>query len=150
MHRHSKAARIALGAALALAVAAALLAVSGCGLLPGAGSPLDGTSWRLTGWSLSSLDPAAFTITASFADGRISGTSAVNSYGGSYRAGPGSAFSVGELAMTEMAGPEPAMRAETAYLTLLRQARTYRVEAGVLRLYDAGGNESLFFGPAGK
>ena len=150
MSRDSKAARIALGAGLALVLAAALLPASGCGLSPGTGSPLDGTAWRLTGWSLSSLDPAAFTITASFANGMIAGTSAINSYGGSYRAGPGSAFSLGELAMTEMAGPEPAMRAETAYLTLLRQARSYRVEAGVLHLYDANGNESLFFGPAGK
>jgi heat shock protein HslJ len=44
-----------------------------------------------------------------------------------------------------MAGPEPAMRAEGAYLTLLGQARAYRVEAGRLTLFDAGGNESLLF-----
>jgi heat shock protein HslJ len=44
-----------------------------------------------------------------------------------------------------MAGPEPAMRAEGAYLTLLGQARSYRVEADRLTLFDAGGNESLFF-----
>ena len=37
------------------------------------------------------------------------------------------------------------MRAEGAYLTLLGQARSYRVDAGRLTLFDAGGNESLIF-----
>ena len=40
------------------------------------------------------------------------------------------------------------MRAEGAYLTLLGQARAYRVEAGRLTLLDAGGNESLIFAAA--
>jgi heat shock protein HslJ len=74
----------------------------------------------------------------------------VNSYGGPYALGPGSAFSVGQIASTEMAGPEPAMRAEGAYVTLLGQARAYRVEAGRLTLLDAGGNESLIFEAAGR
>jgi heat shock protein HslJ len=69
----------------------------------------------------------------------------VNRYGGPYKAGPGNAFSVGELESTLMAGPEEAMRAERAYLTLLGQARSYRVADGILTLYDEGGNESLIF-----
>ena len=126
---------------------------AGCG---GAGAgvhALDGTSWRLTGWTLSSLAPDKFTITAAFADGKISGTSAVNSYGGTYSAGSSGssaagssgAFSVGQLASTEMAGPAPAMRAERAYITLLRQARSYKLAGDALTLYDANGNESLIF-----
>jgi heat shock protein HslJ len=73
----------------------------------------------------------------------------VNSYGGPYAIGPGRAFSVGQITSTERAGPEPAMRAEGAYLTLLGQARSYRVEAGRLRLLDARGNESLMFEAVG-
>lgn len=95
-----------------LALSVALLAAAGCG---GSGSDaptLDGTAWRLTGWTLSSLDPNDFTITAKFAGGKISGNSAVNNYGGPYTAGPGDACSVGDLASTMMAGPEPDMRAE--------------------------------------
>jgi heat shock protein HslJ len=69
----------------------------------------------------------------------------LNSYGGPCRLGTRHAFSVGQLASTQMAGPEPAMRAEGAYFTLLRQARSYRVDAGRLTLFDAGGNESLIF-----
>jgi len=81
--------------AAVLLVAVSLMALVGCSP---AGSPLDGTSWRLTEWTLSSLNPADFTITAQFADGQISGNSGVNSYGGPCKLGRGAAFSVGPLA----------------------------------------------------
>ncbi|MHB1132155.1 MAG: META domain-containing protein [Chloroflexota bacterium] len=125
-----------------LLVAAFLATLAGCSL---ARSPLEGTRWRLVGWTISSLDPASVTISAHFAEGRISGTSAVNSYGGPYTVGPGNAFSIGQMVSTAMGGPEPAMRAESIYLTLLGQARSYKVADDKLTLYDAGGNESLIF-----
>jgi len=106
---------------------------------------LDGTAWKLSGWTLSSLNPADFTITATFSDGKISGRSAVNSYSGSYGAGSDGAFAVGHLVSTQMAGPEPAMRAEHAYVTLLQQARSYSRTGRTLTLFDAHGNESLIF-----
>jgi heat shock protein HslJ len=120
----------------------ALIAVGGCA--PGR-DELEGTQWRLAAWTLSSLSPGEFNITAEFADGQVGGHGGVNSYGGPYTLGPGNAFVVGSIVSTEMAGPEPAMRAEGAYLTLLGQARSYRVEADRLTLFDAGGNESLIF-----
>jgi heat shock protein HslJ len=143
--------------AAGLLIAASLIALAGCssgsGSL-GSGSadvsPLDGTQWRLTEWTLSSLSPTDFTITAAFANGQISGSSGVNTYSGQCKLGPGAAFSAGPLASTQMAGPEPAMRAETAYLTLLGQAQSYKTAAGRLTLFDKGGNESLFFEAAGK
>jgi len=124
-----------------------LLVLAGCSpdSVPPDGSPLEGTKWRLTEWTLSSLNPADFTITTQFTDGQISGNSAVNSYTGPCQVGPDDAFSVGQLAVTEMAGPEPAMRAEGAYLTLLGQATSYQRVDGRLTLYDRGGNESLLF-----
>lgn len=124
-----------------------ILALAGCRQ---AGGPLDGTSWRLAGWTVSSLHPLDFTITAGFDGGRISGSAGVNSYGGPYTAGPSAAFAAGPLAVTAMAGPEPAMRAEKVYLTLLGQARSYKVTSGRLTLYDPGGNESLYLEAAGK
>jgi heat shock protein HslJ len=123
-------------------VCVAIAAFAGCAR---GRAELDGTQWRLAEWTLSSLDAQEFDITAEFADGKVSGHGGVNRYGGPYTLGPGSAFSVGQIASTETAGPEPAMRAEGAYLTLLGQARAYRVEAGRLTLLDAGGNESLIF-----
>jgi len=128
-----------------LAISVALLAVAGCGGSGSEPATLDGTAWGLTGWTLSSLDPNDFTITAKFADGKISGESAVNTYFGPYTEGPGDAFSVGDIAGTMMAGPEPDMRAETAYLTLLSQARSYKLKGGGLTLFDQNGNDSLIF-----
>jgi heat shock protein HslJ len=128
--------------AAVLLIAVSLIALVGCSP---AGSPLAGTQWRLTEWTLSSLTPTDFTITAKFANGQISGNSGVNTYSGPYKLGPGAAFSAGPLAGTKMAGPEPAMRAETAYLTLLGQAKLYKMADGKLTLYDKGRNESLIF-----
>ena len=111
---------------------------------------LDGTSWRLAGWSERSIDPREFTITAQFDEGRISGTSAVNSYGGEYSTGTGGAFSVGVVAQTLMAGPEPAMEAEDAYHKLLSGAGSYRLDGTTLTLFDADGSESLVFDAAAE
>ena len=130
-----------------LLIAAALLALAGC--LPGA-SPLDGTRWRLIQWTISSIEPADVTITAQFARGRISGSSGVNTYSGASRVGPGDALAVGPLASTEMGGPEPMMRAEGAYATMLTQAKSFKVADGRLTLYDTGGNESLIFEAVGR
>ena len=127
------------------AISMAVLAVVGCGGSGSEPATLDGTAWRLSGWTLSSLDPNDFTIDAKFADGQISGKSAVNGYSGLYTEGPGDAFSVGELIGTMMAGPEPDMRAETAYLKLLSEAKSYMLKGGGLTLFDQNGNESLIF-----
>ena len=135
-------ARPALLAAAVLLALALAAAAGGCG---GSGPSLEGTSWSLTGWSISSQDPNDFTITAAFADGRIGGKSAVNTYGGPYTTGDDGAFSVGELASTMMAGPEPDMQAEAGYLTLLAAAKQYEVDGETLTLLDAGGNQSLIY-----
>jgi heat shock protein HslJ len=134
--------------ALAAILLLATLVIAFCGCA-GKQNALEGTQWRLTEWTLSSLDPRDFDITAEFADGKMGGRGGVNTYGGPYTLGARQSFKVGSIASTEMAGPDPAMRAEGAYLTLLRQARAYRVEAGRLTLLDAGGNESLIFEAAG-
>jgi len=128
--------------ASSLLFAVSLVAMLGCA---SAGSTLDGTQWKLTGWTLSSLAASDFAISAKFAGWQISGNGGVNSYSGRYEVGPGDSFSVGPLASTRMAGPEPAMRAESGYMQLLEQAKSYKLADGKLTLYDAGGNESLSF-----
>jgi heat shock protein HslJ len=116
--------------------------VAGCG---GSQPGLSGTAWKLTGWSVSSLDPADFTITADFTDDEVGGRSAVNSYGGPYTADSDGAFSVGPLASTQMAGPEPAMRAESVFFELMDQAAAYTSDGSTLTLSDQNGNELLIF-----
>ena len=133
----------ALAAAALLAVVLIVAVAAGCGGEP---SPsLEGTSWKLTGWSVDSQDPNDFTITAEFKDGRIGGTSAVNSYGGPYTTGDDGSFSVGDLVSTMMAGPEPDMQAEAAYMALLAAAKEYRVDGETLTLLDGGGSDSLIY-----
>ena len=133
--------------ALALLISISMFALVGCSNTPNA---LDGTQWKLTGWTLNSLNPADFTITAKFTNGQIAGSSGVNTYSGAYKLGPGNAFSVEQVASTLMAGPEPAMRAETTYMALLGQAKSYSISGATLTLYDKGGNESLILEATGK
>ena len=111
---------------------------------------LSGTAWRLTEWTVSSVDPADVTITAEFDNGRVSGSGGVNSYSGPVKLSAGGGFAAGPISATEMAGPAPAMRAESAYLTLLEQAASYEVAGTTLTLYDGAGNVSLIFTRAGQ
>lgn len=111
---------------------------------PGGGE-LAGTKWRLVAWSASSLDPARFTITADFSESGIAGTSAVNSYSGTYTATANGAFSVGEIQSTLMGGSDDAMRAESLYFDLLRQARKYVVSGATLTLRNADNQDMLIF-----
>jgi heat shock protein HslJ len=135
---------------------AVLAASAGCGSSSGGSSgggddsstsaaALAGSSWRLTGWSVSSQDPNDFTITAEFKDGRIGGKSAVNQYGGPYTASDDGSISFGDLVSTMMAGPEPDMKAEQTYLELLAAAKKFRIEGDTLTLSDAQGNDSLIY-----
>ncbi|MDY0087374.1 MAG: META domain-containing protein [Coriobacteriia bacterium] len=111
---------------------------------------LDATSWRLKAWSVSSLSPSEYTITAQFDEGRISGTSGVNSYSGEYKTGSGGSFEVGDIAQTMMAGSDDAMRAESIYHELLSAASSYQLDQTTLTLFDADGNESLIFSAAAE
>jgi heat shock protein HslJ len=137
--------RSSLLAALAFLLLAAAAIAAGCGSSGDSAPSLEGTSWKLTGWSISSQDPNDFTITAQFAEDRIGGTSAVNQYGGPYTSGEDGSFSVGELVSTMMAGPEADMKAEQKYLALLAAAKNYQVDGETLTLMDANGNESLTY-----
>jgi heat shock protein HslJ len=120
--------RVPQALATALVVAVSVLVLPGCS----ADAQLDETRW-------------GFAITAVFSDGQVSGSSGVNSYSGSYAAGPGDAFEARELAGTLMAGPEEAMRAESIYLTLLEEARSFEVIDERLTLYSGQGSASLVF-----
>ena len=66
-----------------------LVFLAGCTGLSAKPEPaLAGTSWKLTGWSEAGVNPENFTITANFADGRVTGKAAVNNYFAAYTEGP--------------------------------------------------------------
>ena len=132
---------------LVVAVTAAALAIAmmrggGCA---GTTAALDGTDWTLVRWSESGLDPADFTITADFAEERISGLSAVSNYGGPYRTGPGDEFSIGPLSSTMLGGMGAEGRAERVYFDRLKAAVTFSREGDTLTLFDESGDEALVF-----
>ena len=122
------------------------LAVNIQGSADAAAPALENTQWKLAAWSANSIDPARFDVTADFTGGQISGRSAVNSYGGAYSASADGTFSVGALALTEMAGEPDAMQAESLYLGLLAQARRWHIEHNQLIL-SVNAADLLVFGP---
>lgn len=109
---------------------------------------LDDTKWKLAAWSASSLNPADFNITADFAGGQIAGRSAINSYSGPCSASADGSFSIGAIAMTEMAGEPAAMQAESLYHSLLAQSRRWRIADAQLTLANAPDQPLLIFDAA--
>ncbi len=134
----------------ALAALCLLVAVGAALLLGGCGSQssLDGTSWRLTWWADDTPDPSGWTIIATFKEGRVGGTAAVNTYGAAYEASSDGDLALGPIAVTEMAGPVPDMNAEAVYLRLLQRVRAYRLDGEQLTLLDGEGRQLLVFDPA--
>ena len=106
---------------------------------------LTGTKWKLSAWSASSSDPSRLTITADFRESQISGTSAVNSYSGSYTATADGAFWVKDLQSTLVGSSDDAMHTESVYFDLLRQARKYKANETTLTLLDGANNDILTF-----
>lgn len=79
--------------------------------------------------------------------GRISGRAAVNRYSGTFQLGPhGTVSWPGPgLAMTRMAGPEPAMKLETRFTQALTATTRLLLPEGGARFEDASGSNVLEF-----
>lgn len=121
-----------------------------CALVVGCAdtNALADSKWKLTGWSVSSLDPTLANITLDFDERTVSGSSGVNSYGGPYHVKNGGVLILGDLASTMMASADPELnRAESIYLELLKEVRVYTLENDkfTLTLKDANENEILIF-----
>jgi heat shock protein HslJ len=109
---------------------------------------LAATSWELVaynngtgGFQSAAIDTS---VTAFFAeDGTVSGSAGCNSYNASWTAEDGS-IEIGPATSTLMAcADEEAMTQETRYLELLSLADTYRIDAGMLEMFDADGTRVL-------
>ncbi|MEA3501193.1 MAG: META domain-containing protein, partial [Actinomycetota bacterium] len=109
---------------------------------------LAGTSWDLiaynngTGGFQSVVIDVA--VTADFAeDGTLSGSAGCNNYNTSWETDNGS-IEIGPAASTLMAcADEHVMTQETRYLELLALAETYRVDAGMLEMFDSDSTRLL-------
>ena len=130
--------------ALIGAIALSLTACRGVG--PFRGDPLSGTSWTLVTYG-PDKPLAGTTITATFQNGQVRGSTGCNDYGGPYRV-RGNSIALGALAITERAclDPEGAMEQEGLIVRLLGAARTFQLSGGKLIIVSANG-EALTFVP---
>jgi heat shock protein HslJ len=135
------------GAMILIAALLAACATAEQDQSPAGGTALPGTEWVLT--SMAGNSPIEGTlITLNFGEGSLEGSGGCNTYGGSYTASEDS-LALSELYWTEMAclEPEGILDQELTYLNALNTVASYRVDAGLLALYDEAGTQVLVFGP---
>jgi heat shock protein HslJ len=107
---------------------------------------LEGTVWMLDsfiigGDAVSSLE-AGTSISATFADGQISGNATCNSYAGVVSLN-GAGISISQIISTKMAC-QTGMDQEANYLQTLEQVSTWRIEGNTLTLSADSGNGLIF------
>jgi heat shock protein HslJ len=110
--------------------------------------PLEDTSWGLVSYVGSSGSttqvPDGVTATAIFAEGTVSGNGGCNRFTGPFQL-DGDSLTIGPLASTLMACPEPQGGLEQAYLAALDQTASYRTGDTSLDLLDDSGDVVLTF-----
>lgn len=110
----------------------------------------EGTTWRLTGYNTGSAAIRSLIldteITATWAEGQVTGRAGCNSYFGGYEL-DGERLTVDAIGATEMfcAAPEGVMEQEQAYLKALGRAAGYRIQEDRLTVLGEGGERLLEF-----
>ncbi|MFL5709357.1 MAG: META domain-containing protein [Chloroflexota bacterium] len=120
-----------------------------------AGSGLEGTLWRLTGYlgpDGNAVEvPEAISASATFADATVSGNAGCNDYTGGYTV-DGDKLTIGPLASTRKACGPAQSALETVFLTALGRVATFTASPTELQLKTAEGKVGLSFAatqPAG-
>lgn len=115
-----------------------LLAIGLAACSAGSGqADLAGPEWQLASLSGESV-PAGVTITATFAEKEVGGSSGCNSYGGPYTLN-GNQIEIGPLAATLMACDEPQMSWEGNYLKAMQSAESYQISGNQLEITTGEG-----------
>lgn len=136
-----------LSAVAAAVVACAAIAVAACAPVPKPGQDpraLEGVEWRLTSSSMKAPGVAAAGITIRFDGQRVAGFSGVNQYGGAYSTQADGTIKIGPLQSTLMAGPQPLLAIESAYVQLLESCDTFVVKGAVLTLSTPLGEHLIY------
>jgi heat shock protein HslJ len=125
------------------------LLFAGCTGQAPADARLNGTGWTLTGYVHNGTPAQALsgtTVTLDFGDdGHITGSAGCNHYFASYEV-KGTAIIIGPAGSTLMYCETPGvMEQESAYLTLLSEAKTITVQGDRLTFADAKGTAILSF-----
>ncbi len=107
---------------------------------------LEGVPWVLSaGIDVEGWETAA--PSASFEDGRMTGSTGCNGYGRPYTV-DGSTLELGQGTQTLIGCPPPAGDVESAFVAALEQVAGWRIEDDELVLVDADDSELLRFGAA--
>jgi heat shock protein HslJ len=124
----------------------AALVVAGCtqGAAPVTERPIPERGLTGQTWVLDSLggERVANPVTATFADGQVTGVAPCNSFVGAFE-GTGRPLRIGPLAATRRACPELAL--ENRFLTALGAAAEARFTAAQMELLDADGRPLMVF-----
>lgn len=106
---------------------------------------LNGTSWTLLELSEEQPALADTEVTISFADGQFSGSGGCNNYTGSFSLDEDNPFvmTIGPVAATRMACPEPILNQETAYFAALEKVSLWGYDIGRLALTYFEDEQSL-------
>lgn len=108
----------------------------------GAAAALEGSTWQLTGVAdangVVSATPEGVEATATFADGRVSGSSGCNTYSAAYTL-DGDSLTIMPGPMTMMACPGPQMTVEQQFMAALGATAAYEIAGGELHLLNAAG-----------
>lgn len=112
--------------------------------LPTGGAELADTQWALSGASYTNTSLADAGITLDFAAAEVSGNAGVNTYNAAYTSAADGSVAISEIASTQMAGDEAAMKAEAEYLAALATVTGYSLSGGLLDLFT-GPDQILTF-----
>ena len=120
-----------------------VILLSACGNIDG--ESLNGTSWELV--VINNRHPIeGSTITISFKDGQVSGSSGCNSFSGEYQV-RGKKIEFGMMMSTLMACVDPAMmEQETAFMQYFGNTQRFELVDGQLQFFGSG-DEALMFIP---
>lgn len=114
---------------------------------------LNGTAWTLVDLNVDQQPALAETeVTLNFQEGQLSGSGGCNNYNSSFSLDGANplAMTIGPIAATRQACPEPILNQETAYFTALENVRQWGYQAGYLALFygnDQGSFGTLLFAP---
>ena len=121
------------------------LFLTSCGVLPiNTGDNLSGSAWIMVSYDGTTLLPDT-AMTASFEDGRISGSASCNHYFGSYKL-KGDQIQIDGLGWTEMAcmDPEGIMEQEQQVMRYLSKAATFSIHGQDMQIITGSGEILVF------
>ncbi|MBK9054965.1 MAG: META domain-containing protein [Chloroflexi bacterium] len=114
---------------------------------PAQNQSLEGVTWVLNGLAQNDAIVSTWVdseITATFAEGQVTGSAGCNQYFATYEMSD-TTLTIGAIGSTKMACEEEKNQRETEFLTAMASVAGYEIERDSLKLLDANGDTLLLF-----